>query len=146
LSIVDVPFSEEIMIVAGYIITAAVLALPPAVVVWNIRRFMLRGRKREGKGFPLALHRAAQQGHVKVLQQLLTKGYDVNQRDAYGWTPLHAAILGGQPEAAEFLLFNSADANLRSADGHTPLHYAAKQRDEKLAQLLVQYGADPDRL
>lgn len=36
-------------------------------------------------------HRAAQGGHVHIMQLLLSRGATINWRDSEGWTPLHCA-------------------------------------------------------
>jgi ankyrin repeat protein len=42
----------------------------------------------------LPLHRAARHGNTALAKLLITKGANVNARDATGWTPLHHAADG----------------------------------------------------
>jgi ankyrin repeat protein len=46
---------------------------------------------------------------------------------------------------AEFLLKNRANSNAQNKDGRTPLHIAALNNDMELAQLLLRYGASPQK-
>jgi len=87
---------------------------------------------------------AAQEGHAKVVDHLLTAGADPNFADENGCTPLKQAISWQHVEVSEKLILNGADVNCRSrADGHsTPLHTAAAYGLLESIELLRQYGAD----
>ncbi|KAH7124624.1 ankyrin repeat-containing domain protein, partial [Dactylonectria macrodidyma] len=50
------------------------------------------------------LHRASQNGHVKVVKVLLEKGADVMVAGKDGWTPLHRASQNGHVEIVKALL------------------------------------------
>ena len=52
---------------------------------------------------------AAKSGHLKVVEELITQGADVNSEGQYGETPLHCSVL--LPEKLSLLL---ADALLNS--------------------------------
>jgi ankyrin repeat protein len=75
------------------------------------------------------LHVAAEKGHVKVMQLLLSYGADVNAREGRNVTPLHRAVSGGQLAAAKFLLNTGADVNAMTSDGNTALHRSAYDGD-----------------
>ena len=60
---------------------------------------------------------------------------------------MHTAVMNGHMELVEELLKHSADVNmlLNSASGRGlgyPLHVATRLKWEKLAELLMSYGAD----
>lgn len=100
-----------------------------------------------------AIHRAAQEGFVDVLQRLVQSGADVNAQDKTKYTPLFYAVNGGHYAAAELLLQHGADPNARDGHGHTPLHSVSYSPDDwddlnrpALIQLLCDYGADPNIL
>ena len=59
-----------------------------------------------------ALHYAVMKGTLVVVNQLLTRGADVNSRTKSGTTPLHTAALYNRYEVAEALLARGADADV----------------------------------
>ncbi len=92
----------------------------------------------------------------------MAKGYNVNQRSNFGYTPLHFAAARGQPDLVAYLIAHGAEVNVSASDGETPLHWATKTMwdpdeglhyiaepfDPKLklesARLLVEHGAKVD--
>lgn len=74
------------------------------------------------KGEFTALFAAAQNGHMGVVDALVTQGQaDVNRRARDGSTPLYIAVQEGQMQAAGLLLGYRADPNLGTYEGFTPL-------------------------
>jgi ankyrin repeat protein len=104
---------------------------------------------------------------VKATQALLNAKADPNARGAGGGvagtgpTPLEMAITRGDLPEAEELLANGANPNARNAEGTGPLaqviqaphfdaismlpRYHGKPKQTLFAQLLLKYGADPNR-
>lgn len=90
-----------------------------------------------------ALAAAAFNGHVETLQTLLEAGADVNRRVNRDVTPLMAAC-GPYPQAVRLLLENGAEVNATDGIEHfTALMYAAAEGHTPVAELLLEYGADP---
>ncbi|KAI9667757.1 MAG: hypothetical protein M1821_000574 [Bathelium mastoideum] len=107
-----------------------------------------------------ALHWAAVNGHSDMLPILLSRGGDVNARSLYkGKDPSpETRQLGSRFESIDFEMINEADscheevaeglltsgANPKAFDdtGSTALHWACCRGLNKLARLLVEYGAD----
>ncbi|XP_071801091.1 leucine-rich repeat serine/threonine-protein kinase 1-like isoform X3 [Asterias amurensis] len=101
------------------------------------------------------LHQAAIYSNVPLLEDLLKweqKRY-INERDSFGRTALHSVCAAEATEREEsiecirLLLESGADPNIAAADKYnfyTPLHIVAKDGKVKIANLLVQYGADLD--
>jgi ankyrin repeat protein len=58
-----------------------------------------------------ALHKSAQEGHVPVMQLLISKGARTDVREKLGKTPLHQAAFYGQQEAAICLLDHGSDVS-----------------------------------
>ena len=87
------------------------------------------------------LHAAAHRGDVGTLRRLLAAGADVNQREAYGRTPLHVATFARQREAIRLLAEHKADLGLLENDRYDAVTVAAVADDEDTLRLLLQLGA-----
>lgn len=72
-----------------------------------------------------ALHRASYNGHINVVEYLLSIGANVQSRTEDGWQPLHSACCWNKAEVASLLLQNEADINSLTNGSQTPLHLAA---------------------
>lgn len=58
-------------------------------------------------------------------------------------SPLIEAIIKNNEEIARFLIrVGGADVHFRDVNGATPLHYVNRKRNVKLAQLLIEAGAN----
>ncbi|CAL4079403.1 unnamed protein product [Meganyctiphanes norvegica] len=66
------------------------------------------------------LHRSSRNGHLAVVNLLLSQGHHVNVRTGQG-APLHEAALCGKTEVVKVLLEAGADAEVRNDLGHTVL-------------------------
>jgi ankyrin repeat protein len=99
-----------------------------------------------------ALHPAAANAHVDVVNALLTQGADVKQSQvdagAYtGMTALHWAAIRGDLNVMNALLRAGADVNKIQVDagehtGKTALHWAAISGDLIVVNALLEQGAD----
>lgn len=92
------------------------------------------------------LHKAAQLGHVAVLDKLLSLGADPFITNELGWTALHYACFSDQLPIAQRLLDHGLDPNTRDAAGWTPLHQAAVKGSYRCMGELVARGADKGAL
>lgn len=72
-----------------------------------------------------ALHKAAYNGHVQLVEYLLGSGANVEARTVDGWQPLHCACRWNKTAVASLLLQSGADLNAQTNGGLTPLHLAA---------------------
>eukprot|EP01097_Dermamoeba_algensis_P001699 TRINITY_DN1639_c0_g2_i1.p1 TRINITY_DN1639_c0_g2~~TRINITY_DN1639_c0_g2_i1.p1 ORF type:complete len:627 (-),score=145.13 TRINITY_DN1639_c0_g2_i1:215-2095(-) len=80
--------------------------------------------------------------YINILNQMISKGSEMNAANQYGETPLHYGSLRGNKEATIFLLRNRALVNIPNCAQETPLHYAARNGRTDIARLLMLYGAD----
>lgn len=71
-----------------------------------------------------AMHEAAANGHVGVIELLLSCDVPVDHKTKDGWTPLHAAICNHQPEVAIFLTKQGADIYIDDPFGRNAIEEA----------------------
>jgi len=101
----------------------------------------------------LDIWQASEAGDIKVLEQLLADGAEVNARDSNGRAPLHHAVQSQKRETVEFLIAHGADVNLQDmgsyrGDYQRPLHIAVRPRGPgsvgttSIIELLINAGAD----
>ena len=89
-----------------------------------------------------ALHRAAENGSVTRIHQLLNAGANLEARDEQGATPLIVAVRNEETEAVQRLLEAGPNLAARDSIGNSSLHYAAAGSLE-LTDRLLQAEADP---
>jgi ankyrin repeat protein len=94
-------------------------------------------------GGETALMFAMRVGDLASAQLLVAAGADVNDHDAWGVSATVLAAHSGFRNIVEFLLEKGADPN-QAAAGFTALHEAIMRRDERMATVLLAYGADPN--
>ena len=86
---------------------------------------------------------AAAAGDVKVVEQYLAAGTNVNARAPIGnSTPLVIAALHGQTEVARLLVEQGADVSISSENGSTPLLIAAFFGHRDIVELLLKNKVD----
>lgn len=97
---------------------------------------------------------AAGQGHVDVVQLLLSQGAEASPLDLfYSFqrqfgersaivTPLHAAAINDHFDTVELLLDHGADPNIPNDDGETALHLAVVGNLHGIVELLFQHSAN----
>jgi len=86
----------------------------------------------------------------EIVQELISKGVDVNEKGRRGVTPLHkSTVFEGSVRAnnktngiIELLIGNGADLNAVDEDGLTPLMYAVLGGSKEVAKLLISEGAN----
>jgi len=77
-----------------------------------------------------------------AVMAMKTNRASVNEKDAYGRTPLHWCAEGGYAKIAMHLALLDANVNARDNHGHTPLHYAVNLEDAETSNVLLDWGAD----
>jgi uncharacterized protein len=94
----------------------------------------------------VSLHEAAIVGNVAAIKQHVAAGSNLDEKDAYGSSPLIAATTFGVTETAQALIDNGADLSVANNDGSTPLHIAALLCYTDIVESLLAAGADKDLL
>lgn len=91
------------------------------------------------------LLRATENGHVAIVQYLLSKGASPNLEGIGRNTPLMQASYLGQDEIVDALIKAGANPNTSEERyGYTPLIFAAWKGHERVVEQLVAAGADLD--
>ncbi len=89
------------------------------------------------------LHEAVLANNLKVVQQHIKAGTDLNKKEAMsGSTPLMTAITFNKPKIAAELLKAKVNLSIKNNDGSTALHTAAFFGRIEIIQLLLEAGAD----
>jgi hypothetical protein len=86
--------------------------------------------------FEKPLHAAAGQNRVEILELLIEKGADIENRDTWGKTPLYTAVCMGHINVVRELLVRGADCECKRKTGETALLEANKLGHVEIARLL----------
>jgi ankyrin repeat protein len=86
-----------------------------------------------------ALHLAAEQANLAIIELLLQAGLDIDARDKEGQSALHVAVLEGHEASVKLLLDKGANRNQQDYDGRTALHWAAEKGNIDIITLLLDY-------
>ncbi|WP_342278318.1 ankyrin repeat domain-containing protein [Candidatus Tisiphia endosymbiont of Myopa tessellatipennis] len=98
-------------------------------------------QQRDQRGATL-LNEAACYGAAKIVSFLLKKGFDPNNQDFYGHTPLHHAITVNSLGTVILLVKHpKIDLNVQDQDGNTPLHLSIFHKDYSILTTLKDVGA-----
>jgi ankyrin repeat protein len=82
---------------------------------------------------------AAHHGRLEIATLLISKGADLNVKDAtFGRTPLFCAVECGNFGLVEVLIQNGCDVNSQDYQGRTPLLQAMKNNDPITSRLLLE--------
>ncbi len=92
-----------------------------------------------------ALHIVTARRDLTWMSFLISRGANVNVRDAKGVTPLVLATNLGFVEGADLLITNHARVDESNNAGETPLITAVHNRNIQLMRALLKAGANPDR-
>lgn len=91
----------------------------------------------------LTAHDAVQKGDIDFLTDFIEAFPSlVNATDHKENSLVHAAVQGGQYQMLKWLIQHQARINISNYDDITPLHLACRAGHLKLAQLLLESGAD----
>ena len=90
----------------------------------------------------VSLHEAALQGNIDAVRQHIKAGSDLNEKDAYGSSPLIVAATFGKTEVARALIEAGADMKISDNLGSTPLLIAAFLCRTEIVKALLDKGAN----
>jgi len=115
------------------------------------------------------LQKAARNGNLRLVRQLLARNASPDAQDVDGWTCLHAAAVEGHTAVVRFLCGENTDVsqserdvadhlsevgkvnvgselvdvNVATACGRTALYFAAMDGSSECVKVLLEHGADP---
>ncbi len=79
--------------------------------------------------------------NLDAIKQLSTLGFNLNEKDKEGRTPLISSIYKNYDNITKFLIENNADVNDYNGTLNSPLKIAIDKGNFKIAELLVSKGA-----
>lgn len=89
-----------------------------------------------------ALHSAARDGRLDIVQALLQKGADINQKDENGYTALHIATFNNNLDIVQALLNKGANVDIQANNGYTALYIATFNNNLGIVQALLEKDAN----
>lgn len=89
------------------------------------------------------LFKAAHEGDVAAIRQLVANGEMVNDRDRRGRTPVHVAAFASQDDALRVLAELGADMNALENQAYDVVTIAAVANDPEIMSLAIELGNDP---
>ena len=87
-------------------------------------------------------HKAALEGSLTRVKQLIASGMDVDTQDKLGWTPSYWAVSTGNEEVFKYLLSQGASISVKTNKGRTILQQACKAGFKEIVKQLIAKGAD----
>jgi ankyrin repeat protein len=95
----------------------------------------------DGRFTPLM--RAAKEGRLDVVKELLALGVDIAVANADGCNALWLACYNGSHEIIERLIAAGIDIDLQNGNGASALMYVSSNSKPDLVKLLLEKGANP---
>lgn len=95
----------------------------------------------DGRFTPLM--RAAKEGRLDIVEELLAAGVDLTVTNTDGCNALWLACYNGSHAIIETLIAAGIDIDLQNANGASALMYVASNSKPDLVKLLLEKGANP---
>jgi hypothetical protein len=88
------------------------------------------------------LHRAAHTGNIKSLQDLISQGANLEERDGFGRTPMHVAAFASHEEAVKLLAAAGADVNALENQAYDIVTISAVANDVDMLDMALTAGGN----
>ena len=85
---------------------------------------------------------ASRRGYLSVVELLLSKGANVNDKNNYGYSSIIEASTHGHVSVVELLLSKGANISDKNNDGFSSIIYASLHGHVSVVELLLSKGAD----
>ncbi|KAE8376541.1 ankyrin repeat-containing domain protein [Aspergillus bertholletiae] len=79
---------------------------------------------------------------LEMVHTLINRGYNINQADAEGKTPLHVASTIDNEDFASALILGKANLERQDNSRKTPLQCAFREKRKNIIRVLLDHGAD----
>ena len=89
-----------------------------------------------------ALHLAAYNGCIPIMEYLVKSGGAVNKKDEYGWNGIHIASQEGHLSMVEYLLNHGGEINARTSNGLNGVMIASLRGHLDIVRYLVEHGGE----
>ena len=86
---------------------------------------------------PYEIIKAIKEKSYNTIKYLIESGYDINEKDEYGWTALMYAVDSNDLKAVNQLIKQGAEINIQDIDGNTPLMLASFIDAREIEKILV---------
>ncbi len=88
------------------------------------------------------IHDAVKNDNMSMVEYYIKEGR-LNERGAFGHTPMIIASYYGYPAMVRYLCKQGADTDAQATDGSTALIYATQFKYPSVVETLLECGADP---
>lgn len=90
------------------------------------------------------LEKAIERGRQDIVDLFVKAGFNLEQTNDQGWTPLMVAAFFGKESAAEMLINAGAKIDSHDTQGYRPIHWAALQGFDRVIAILLEKKANPN--
>jgi ankyrin repeat protein len=95
-------------------------------------------------GIAVLFHKAALDGDITAVRQVLSGSLNIDTLDEDGRTALMYAAFNGHTDIAKILIEKGADINLTDPNKRTALMFASSGPFPETVRILLEHNADPD--
>jgi ankyrin repeat protein len=110
--------------------------------LFNILNYLIENKAANIKTKNQFLLLASKNGHQDIVNLLLERGIDINQKDEDGRNALHLASWYGHQETVQLLIENRIDIKQTDEFGLNALHLASRYGHSVIVQILIKKGMD----
>ena len=94
--------------------------------------------------FSPPINTVAANGHLEIVQLLMTMTNNPNVASNNGWTPIHEAAFEGHLDIIRLLMTTTNNPNIGDNVGWTPIHSAAQRGYLEIVRLLMTSTTNPN--
>ncbi|KAJ5077799.1 ada2a-containing complex component 3 isoform d [Anaeramoeba ignava] len=119
--------------------------IPTLLIPTLAKSYLIRSKTETGDtGIHYCCFKQGKQ--VESLKVLMSYHMNQNNKNNFGWSPLHISCIQGLHNHCEELLSNGADPDSVNNLGLSPIHYACKYGHSQCLNVLLKYNAKLNKL